>query len=90
VEVVVSAAITGLVILGVANLWGQSSQMFQQLRQRNSQEALIEEDIAAMEDLGFYLALGGAALAGTLDFHHHANINECEDAGRPDVAHVLV
>jgi hypothetical protein len=49
--VLVSAAITGLVILGVANLWGQSSQMFQQLRQRNSQEALIEEDTATMEDL---------------------------------------
>ena len=53
VEVVVSAAITGLVILGVANLWGQSSKMFQQLRQRNSQEALIEEDIATMEDLAY-------------------------------------
>ena len=53
VEVVVSAAITGLVILGVANLWGLSSQMFQSLRQRNSQEALIEEDIAAMEDLAY-------------------------------------
>lgn len=53
VEVVVSAAITGLVILGVANLWGHSNQMFQQLRQRNSQEALIEDDIAAMEDLAY-------------------------------------
>lgn len=53
VEVVVSAAITGLVILGVANLWGQSSKVFQQLRQRNSQEALIEEDVATMEDLAY-------------------------------------
>jgi type II secretory pathway pseudopilin PulG len=53
VEVVVSAAITGLVIMGVARLWGESSQIFQQLRQRNSQEALIEEDIATMEDLAY-------------------------------------
>jgi type II secretory pathway pseudopilin PulG len=53
VEVVVSAAITGLVIIGVARLWGESSQMFQQLKNRNSQEALIEEDIATMEDLAY-------------------------------------
>jgi type II secretory pathway pseudopilin PulG len=53
VEVVVSAAITGLVIIGVARLWGESSQMFQQLRNRNSQEALIEDDIATMEDLAY-------------------------------------
>ena len=53
VEVVVSAAITGLVIMGVARLWGESSQMFQQLKNRNSQEALIEEDIATMEDLAY-------------------------------------
>jgi type II secretory pathway pseudopilin PulG len=53
VEVVVSAAITGLVIMGVARLWGESSQIFQQLRKRNNQEALVEEDIARMEDLAF-------------------------------------
>jgi type II secretory pathway pseudopilin PulG len=68
VEVVVSAAITGLVILGVANLWGQSSKMFQQLRQRNSQEALIEEDIATMEDLAYrYTCCPGSC---TIDPRH--------------------
>ena len=54
-------------------------------------EALERLAVDAQDHLtGFHLALGGAALAGTLDLYHHADIHEGEDAGRPDVAHILV
>jgi prepilin-type N-terminal cleavage/methylation domain-containing protein len=53
VELLVSLAITGLVIVGAGSLWGESSRMFQQLRLRNNQEAVVDDDIAAMEDLAY-------------------------------------
>lgn len=48
-----SIAISGLVIVGAASLWGESSRLFQQLRVRNVQEAVVDEDIAVMEDLAY-------------------------------------
>ena len=86
VEVVVSAAITGLVILGVANLWGLSSQMFQSLRQRNSQEALIEEDIAAMEDLAYrYTCCSGSCTTDPSAVAASATCKGEEGEGTPAV-----
>lgn len=86
VEVVVSAAITGLVILGVANLWGLSSQMFQSLRQRNSQEALIEEDIAAMEDLAYrYTCCSGSCTTDPAAVEAAATCKGEEGQGTPAV-----
>jgi prepilin-type N-terminal cleavage/methylation domain-containing protein len=87
VEVLVSAAITGLVILGVANLWGQSSQMFQQLRQRNSQEALIEEDTATMEDLAYRYTCcpGSPCTTNPSDVAASATCKGEEGSGTPDI-----
>jgi Tfp pilus assembly protein PilV len=86
VEVVVSAAITGLVILGVANLWGHSSQMFQSLRHRNSQEALIEEDIAAMEDLAYrYTCCSGSCTTDPAAVAASATCKGEEGEGTPAV-----
>ena len=86
VEVVVSAAITGLVILGVANLWGQSSKVFQQLRQRNSQEALIEEDIATMEDLAYrYTCCPGSCTTDPSTVAASATCKGEEGSGTPGV-----
>lgn len=53
VELLMSIAISGFVIVGAARLWGESSKMFQQLRVRNVQEALVDEDITLMEDLAY-------------------------------------
>lgn len=86
VEVVVSAAITGLVILGVARLWGESTQMFQQLRQRNNQEALIEEDIATMEDLAYrYTCCPGTCTTNSSDVEGSATCKGKDGDGKPSV-----
>ena len=53
VEMLMSVVITSLVLAVAAGLWGINTRAFQQQRLRNDQEALVDNDIAAMEDLAY-------------------------------------
>lgn len=53
VELLVAIAIVGVAMIGIGRSWSLSSSTFQQSRDRNNQEAAIDDDLATMEDLAF-------------------------------------
>lgn len=53
VELLVSVVIVGIVLAGLAVPWRIGSTAQQQSRLRNRQEAAIDDDIAAMQDLAY-------------------------------------
>lgn len=53
VEMLMSLVISALAIGVAATLWAASSKTFRDQRLRNDQEALVDNDIATMEDLAY-------------------------------------
>lgn len=86
VELLMSIAISGIVIVGAARLWGESSRVFQQLRVRNGQEAVVDEDIAVMEDLAYrYTCCPGACTTNASTISGSPTCRGKEGSGIPSV-----
>ncbi|MFM7169504.1 MAG: prepilin-type N-terminal cleavage/methylation domain-containing protein [Cyanobium sp.] len=86
VEMLMSVVITSLVLAVVAGLWAINSRAFQQQRLRNDQEALVDNDIAAMEDLAYrYTCCPGSCTTNATTISASSTCKGVNGTGTPKV-----
>lgn len=86
VEMLMSVVITSLVLAVAAGLWAINSRAFQQQRLRNDQEALVDNDIAALEDLAYrYTCCPGTCTTNATTIAASATCKGLNGTGTPKV-----